>query len=1259
MAVGDYVIGTSRVYQYNIGDIMRNLAYRIGESPKEVREIFSIIHYPQLGEIIESKGTASEAFNWERTKYSDYRQYIADHHEQAFAHDVVNTLYAPNWDEFRTTENNSLLFVPSLRHSYHSDAYKDDTDLGYISVGYRDRLVDFKMGQVRSRDKFYDKRKNEGYKSRGSIRHISKNAYDQFTMKWYLDNGTETLQQCIDLDDLSSYVGHSGRAGRSRVSGVHYVGELAFVKDLEENTQNLINAHISENDYDVADQYNFGQKPVTGQTYNILHSKVFSYHEPGGYEDIEEGFGGFKGVVVDTFDTYHSQFDVDSQDGHTLMQKTARAFSTGQYETIVARFFNNNKDNRTRTETQTAINRQYGLSHGRNLLKVTPTEENGYENPYCRVWTYHHEYGQYKDTIRPFESTDKTGEFLDEKRWGQFRATGNGADWVKTMDENTVLDNLTGVVRVTPYEDEREDITNSVKRCMFSIENLAWRDVKNKNYYLSRDQIGPFGGRIMWFPPYDLHFNESASVNWHGADFIGRGEKIYTYVNTDRSGQLSFKLLIDHPTILNYAELPSGVETYGDDAAEQAILRFFAGCDVLSAKERNPKLKYKLRCRDWEETRIKDEHEVLHMMVFYPNNYSGEEVGPLENDLDFPIRYLLEGVGTQMGYLIVARADGLGIVHETEELIPFIEASGLTYQKIAKPEEESTPGQVKYHAFTVMEPTDSKFVTTRRTIGGYEMDNNENYGISGINHKNTDNVSGMPYVTVTTSNISALPLQLGRNYIEEYEIPQGEGQDPVIVPGHFVYDGEYHNEELNITETTRVLPKSFGIVEFGDGARQQYVLVRMESGREDRPFYYRVDNKYRVMSVSETSEKVEIRNAVDQHSEGMNLDRDALYANYTDELASLGVYDKDRLFSLYDMACFTHPEWYQPREGRGNNGDILANLFEKYKVVDVSAVGFATSTGYEGRNDELSTRRASTAHRWVIDALKKRGVEFDEQYMMGVYSEVQAVNDIRNINTSESKFYRSALVTIELEPKSATTEVVQITNEGFGQYHVGDEKVFTASEIELAQEEARRNNCEWVLVADGTDNDGVDIGTYGSEYEFFKRLQKEDSLVKSKIVDKIKFFDPAYHSISPEGFNARLNFLHQCTRQGPTAGAVAENTSNLSFGRPPVCILRIGDFYYTKILVNSLNITYDETTWDLNQEGAGVQPMMANVNIDFTFIGGSDMTGPISRLQNAVSSNYYANSSIYDKNAEQGEYEPGTPRMTAIRANGIALNTDN
>ena len=92
---------------------------------------------------------------------------------------------------------------------------------------------------------------------------------------------------------------------------------------------------------------------------------------------------------------------------------------------------------------------------------------------------------------------------------------------------------------------------------MFSIENLALKNdyINNKEYDkygLSPEQKGPLGGRIMWFPPYEISFNESVNTNWGENDFIGRGEKIYTYTNTERTGNLSFTLLIDHPSILDY-----------------------------------------------------------------------------------------------------------------------------------------------------------------------------------------------------------------------------------------------------------------------------------------------------------------------------------------------------------------------------------------------------------------------------------------------------------------------------------------------------------------------------------------------------------------------------------------------------------------------------------------------------------------------------------------------------------------------------------
>ena len=120
--------------------------------------------------------------------------------------------------------------------------------------------------------------------------------------------------------------------------------------------------------------------------------------------------------------------------------------------------------------------------------------------------------------------------------------------------------------------------------------------------------------------------------------------------------------------------------------------------------------------------------------------------------------------------------------------------------------------------------------------------------------------------------------------------------------------------------------------------------------------------------------------------------------------------------------------------------------------------------------------------------------------------------------------------------------------------------------------------------------------------------------------------------MTPEGLNSRLTFLHQCTRQGPTLeklGAV-----NLAFGRPPICILRIGDFYNTKVIIDNLTIDYEPLVWDLNPEGIGVQPMIANVNLSIKFIGGSSLLGPINKLQNALSFNYYANTHVYDPRAD-------------------------
>lgn len=151
---------------------------------------------------------------------------------------------------------------------------------------------------------------------------------------------------------------------------------------------------------------------------------------------------------------------------------------------------------------------------------------------------------------------------------------------------------------------------------------------------------------------------------------------------------------------------------------------------------------------------------------------------------------------------------------------------------------------------------------------------------------------------------------------------------------------------------------------------------------------------------------------------------------------------------------------------------------------------------------------------------------------------------------------------------------------------------------------------------------------YIGECDYFMKLEKDSPFVYNSFVEKLDNFHPAFHAITPEGFNSRLTFLQQCTRQGPQMMDYRA-PQNMVFGKPPVCVLRIGDFYHTKIIIDSVNFTFDPIQWDLNPEGIGVQPMIVKVDISFKFIGGSSLGGPIKQLQNAVSYNFFANTGIY------------------------------
>jgi hypothetical protein len=165
-----------------------------------------------------------------------------------------------------------------------------------------------------------------------------------------------------------------------------------------------------------------------------------------------------------------------------------------------------------------------------------------------------------------------------------------------------------------------------------------------------------------------------------------------------------------------------------------------------------------------------------------------------------------------------------------------------------------------------------------------------------------------------------------------------------------------------------------------------------------------------------------------------------------------------------------------------------------------------------------------------------------------------------------------------------------------------------------------------------------------SECDYFEVLKNENPMVYQSIKDKIRFFNPAFHSTTPEGLNARLTFLNQCVRPGQTIPIIGadgrpkyNDALNTSFGAPPILVLRIGDFYHSKIVPNSLGFKYGEAQYDINPEGIGIQPMIVDVTMGFDFIGGHGLKGPVEELQNALSFNYYANTEIYDERATPTE----------------------
>lgn len=322
--------------------------------------------------------------------------------------------------------------------------------------------------------------------------------------------------------------------------------------------------------------------------------------------------------------------------------------------------------------------------------------------------------------------------------------------------------------------------------------------------------------------------------------------------------------------------------------------------------------------------------------------------------------------------------------------------------------------------------------------------------------------------------------------------------------------------------------------------------------------------------------------------------------------------------------------------------DSLFNLFndpDNVKYFKINIVGGATALYTPGienpadteksieYNKNLGLRRAEVAKAFIIERIKKIFPDTYSTILQGLTIETNTDGRrSENYDTKDSipergaKEERTAIIRFEqmftpIEPKkqSVTSDVKQNINT------LKNENLT----LQASDNVQKRNSGSYDVMEERTSDTNRD---------------KDGAILKGFQSITGNYFYPAFHSQTPEDFHKRLTFLQQCTRQGSAIRSTAEKdqygitrVKNSVFGRQPICILRIGDFFYTKVIIENVTIDYDETVWDTNPEGFGMQPMIAKITLQMKVLGGQSLKGPIDALQNAVSFNYYANSTFTDR----------------------------
>ena len=685
-----------------------------------------------------------------------------------------------------------------------------------------------------------------------------------------------------------------------------------------------------------------------------------------------------------------------------------------------------------------------GLSKGSGVLSADVIRrgigrDDKPEDIFCRTWSPNKQYNSVNDQVKSRK--------LDE----------DGGNYLRRDNRDFSVLEDTGHVKIGNYKTDKQ----GVKRYMFSIENLAYGE-SNGKLNLLPCEVGSYGGRIMWFPPYDISFNESVSVGWDKTNFIGRGEPIYTYNNTERTGSLSFKVIIDHPNYMNNMK----------DVSNEVFASIAAGCIDNVSEFLTPLQRQQIETATKEEALseiVVSNKPILPSVthVFFPNDVA---------ESYFTEKYISyeSGLYDYEDNIILSPFDELVIETKTVDGTSF-----LTFDEVFKIEYDLSLKKVKVRS-------------------------DEQYDY----HRPLDIESGLGLDTITSDAI-----------VDSEPTPYKDTTNYGLNGNRF--DGSNDNS-FSIPESNGFKPK-----------------------KPDGRYYGWTEPQY-----------------------------------------------------FIDLA-----------------GYLIAN-----KTVKITFIGYASKVGSVEKNRELSKKRAEATLGFFKTKLKETKLEGvnDEFLNKRLTTIIEA--------EGETDYFSKQYDTIGnkvCNPNEPWSLACKLNRRVQIKFDVDNEL------LKVAQTSSVNSTVKSGPLS--TKNPAESFYQY-TECDHFEKLKEDNKFIYNKLADKIKYFSPSFHSITPEGFNSRLTFLHQCTRQGKTD--YGKNATNLAFGKAPICVLRIGDFFHTKIAIENMSIDYEPLVWDINPEGVGVQPMIANVTLNIALIGGSSLDGPINKLQNALSYNFYANTEIYDTRAE-------------------------